>query len=84
MYKKKKYPIVSGEIKGNFESLLYYAFKYSDSAEQALLANANSGGENVARGAMLGSLFGASLGMKGFPNWMKDQLVDFDKIVIEN
>eukprot|EP01052_Picozoa_sp_SAG31_P007251 SAG31_NODE_343_length_17426_cov_35.294443_19_plen_103_part_00 len=45
---------------------LHYAYKYNG-MEEALLASTNAGGENVARGATLGALFGASTGMKGIP-----------------
>ena len=46
-------------INDSFQALLFIAYKYSDSTEKAILANANAGGENVARGALLGALFGA-------------------------
>jgi len=39
--------------------LLLIAYRYADSTGRAILANANAGGENVARGALLGALFGA-------------------------
>ena len=35
--------------------------------EEALLASTNAGGENVARGATLGALFGAAGGMAAIP-----------------
>ncbi len=38
----------------------------------ALLANANTGGENVARGAALGALFGAYYAGTGFPDSFKE------------
>jgi len=63
---------------------LQLAYCFSESAEKALLTNANLGGENVARGALLGSLFGASFGLKTFPIWSKDQLIDRDDIFLEN
>lgn len=48
------------------------AHKYSGSIEQALLANANCGGENVHRGIVLGALFGAAEGYKAIdPKWIK-------------
>ena len=52
--------------------MLYFAYKYSDSAEKALLAIANSGGDNIARATLVGALFGSSFGMKAFPTWTKD------------
>lgn len=38
------------------------------------MGNANAGGENVARGALVGSLIGAYHGMNGFPKWSVDGL----------
>ena len=37
----------------------------------ALLANANAGGENVARGSALGALVGAYHGVRGFPESLR-------------
>jgi hypothetical protein len=42
------------------------AYKYAEDPKAGLLANANTGGENVARGAVLGAVYGAGLGMKVF------------------
>jgi ADP-ribosylglycohydrolase len=36
-----------------------------------LLANANAGGENVARGSALGAIFGAYYGINGFPESLR-------------
>ena len=55
-------------IDSAFPAALHFAYKYSDSVEAALLANANAGGENVARGAVVGALLGAAHGMAGFPD----------------
>ena len=46
-----------------FPVLLFLVYKYADSVavEKAILANANAGGENVARGSLLGALLGAGL-----------------------
>ena len=52
-------PMVACYIDSSFPALLFLAHKYSDSGEKAVLANANAGGENVARGALLGALLGA-------------------------
>ena len=60
--------------------MLFIAYKYSDSSEKAILANANAGGENVARGALLGALFGAQYGMNGIPKWAKEGLLDRESI----
>jgi ADP-ribosylglycohydrolase len=44
------------------------------------LANANAGGENVARGALLGALLGAYHGTEKFPEWFISGLFDKDEI----
>lgn len=43
-------PMVACYIDGAFAALLHLLNKYGDDPEAALLANANAGGENVARG----------------------------------
>jgi ADP-ribosylglycohydrolase len=45
-------------ITGSWPSVLYLAYKYHDNLKQALLANANLGGDNVHRGAVLGTILG--------------------------
>ena len=40
--------------------MLLLAFKYIDNPEAALIVNANLGGDNVHRGALLGALLGAA------------------------
>lgn len=50
---------------------------------EALLANANSGGENVHRGALLGAILGASSGYDRLPSKMVSGLYDKDKIAVE-
>ena len=49
-------------IEGSLPSLLYLAGKYSEAPNEALLQNANVGGENCHRGAALGALLGAAWG----------------------
>jgi len=39
--------------------MLFLSYKYADSLEKAVLANANAGGANVDIGTALGSLLGA-------------------------
>lgn len=62
-------PMTACYIDSSFPALLYFAYKYADSPEDAILANANAGGENVARGSLLGALVGAAHGVKAFPEW---------------
>ena len=56
-------------IDSSFPVFLFLTFKYADSVEKAILANANAGGENVARGALVGALLGAAHGIDQFPKW---------------
>jgi len=70
--------MVACYIESSFPALLHFAYKYADSPEQAVLANANAGGENVARGSLLGALMGAAHGSTGFDawnGWMRDELL---------
>eukprot|EP01038_Epipyxis_sp_PR26KG_P007564 gene7564-10305_t len=74
-------PMVACYIDSSFPALLFFAYKYADSTEAAILASANAGGENVARGSLLGALLGASRGMESFPAWSYDL---YEKEVITN
>ena len=57
-------------------AVVYLSLKYHDQPQKALVANTNLGGDNVARGAVLGSLLGAACGMERFPQRWVDGLVD--------
>ena len=60
-----------GYVSSAFPVMLYIAYKYGDEDspgavtpssgpfERAILASTNAGGENVARGSLLGALLGA-------------------------
>ena len=53
-------------------AVVYLALKYHRDAEKALIANTNLGGDNAARGAVLGALLGADGGMQAFPRrWVE-------------
>ncbi len=56
------------------------AAKYTNRLSEGLLANANCGGENVHRGAVLGALIGAEVGLKGIETRLVDGLKDSEKI----
>ena len=56
-------PMSACYVSSNFPVTLMLAYKYAHSLEQALLASANAGGENVNRNALLGGIMGASTGM---------------------
>ena len=45
-------------ISGSWPSVLYFAYRYVGSAEKALIANTNVGGDNVHRGFVLGTIMG--------------------------
>jgi len=50
-------------IDKSFGAFLFITYKYADSLERTVLANANAGGENISRGALVGTLIGAAYGM---------------------
>lgn len=60
--------------------MIHFAGKYSTDFERGLLANANTGGENVHRGIVLGALLGAQAGESGIPDHLKKGLKDYAKI----
>ena len=66
-------PVVACYIDQNFVSMLHLLSKYH-SFEELVLANANSGGENVHRGLVLGALIGAQVGASGIPPELKSGL----------
>jgi hypothetical protein len=66
-------------LSSSFPALLHYGYKYAG-FEEALLASTNAGGENVARGATLGALLGAQVGMTGLPPHLITGLADSDEI----
>ncbi|KAF0687082.1 Aste57867_21163 [Aphanomyces stellatus] len=76
-------PMVACYMDSSFPALLHFAYKYADDPAAAVLANANAGGENVARGAALGALLGAAHGTSGLPAWATDGLVAKDAIDAE-
>ena len=76
-------PMVACYIDSSFPALLHFAYKYADSPERAVLANANAGGENVARGSLLGALLGAAHGVDAFPAWSRTGLYKKDEIFPE-
>jgi len=55
---------------------MHFASKYADNFEEAVLANANCGGENVHRGCLLGALLGAHVGEAAIPEHLKKGLHD--------
>lgn len=55
---------------------IYLALKYADDPQRALIVNANLGGDNCHRGAVLGALLGAAHGPKAWPQRWRDGLLD--------
>jgi len=55
----------------------------SDSFRLGLLANANRGGENVATGALLGAVFGATVGFDGIPTELLEGLATSQRASID-
>jgi ADP-ribosylglycohydrolase len=63
-------------VEDSMPAVVYLALKYHDDPENALIANTNLGGDNAARGAVLGALMGASYGIEKFPRRWIDGLVE--------
>jgi ADP-ribosylglycohydrolase len=62
-------------IEDSVPAVVYLALKYHNDPETALIVNTNLGGDNAARGAVLGALLGASHGIETFPErWIKGLL----------
>lgn len=58
--------------------MLYLGLKHGFDPAASLLANANAGGDNVHRGAVLGLLAGAAC--EEFPEWLKGGLRDRERL----
>ena len=54
-------------IDQSLPAALYLAARYPDDFEAALIANTNTGGDNCHRGAVLGAIMGAALGVAAIP-----------------
>jgi ADP-ribosylglycohydrolase len=71
----KEEPIKVGKaspVEGALPAAIYFAMRYQGSLEEALIANANVGGDSAARGIVIGTLLGAVHGEAAIPErWMK-------------
>lgn len=76
-------PVVACYLDSNFPTVLHFAYKYGADFEASLLANANAGGENVARGMILGAIMGAAHGASRIPAHLKEGLKDYATIARE-
>jgi ADP-ribosylglycohydrolase len=63
-------------VEDSVPAVLYMALKYHHDPENALIVNTNLGGDNAARGSVLGALLGAEHGVEKFPRRWIDGLVD--------
>lgn len=54
-------------ISDSLPSLLYLSYRYANDFESAVISNTNCGGENCHRGATLGALVGANVGVSNIP-----------------
>lgn len=71
-------------VEQSIPAVLYLALKYHDDPENALIVNTNLGGDNAARGSVLGALLGAALGVERFPHRWIDKLVDVPPDILQN
>ena len=70
--KKKRDPVVACYLASALPACLEMTAKYADAdVFEALMANANAGGENVHRGALLGAVLGANAGDSKLPPELK-------------
>ena len=63
-------------VEHSVPAVIYLALKYHNDFEKALIVNTNLGGDNAARGAVLGALLGAESGIGKIPNRWIDGLLD--------
>jgi ADP-ribosyl-[dinitrogen reductase] hydrolase len=62
-------------VEDSVPAVIYLALKYHQDPEKALIVNTNLGGDNAARGSVLGALMGALHGVEKFPRRWIDGLV---------
>jgi ADP-ribosylglycohydrolase len=62
-------------VEDSVPAVVYLALKYHDDPENALIANTNLGGDNAARGAVLGALLGAAHRVEKFRERWVDGLL---------
>ena len=67
-------------IDQSFPSVVYLAARYYNDFESALIANTNVGGDNCHRGALLGTILGATLGVSAIPSRWIDGLTAHDEL----
>ena len=65
-------------ISSALPSVLFLALKHGDDIETAFIENAMAGGDNCARGLVLGMLLGAANGISSIPERWVDELNGYD------
>ena len=69
-------------VEDSIPAVIYLALKYHDDPEKALIVNTNLGGDNAARGSILGALLGAAHGVEKFPDrWVQGLLEPLPELV---
>ena len=63
-----------------FPASLYLAWKYADDFESGITANANVGGDNCHRGAVIGALIGGAVGVSKMPQRYVDGIDDATRL----
>ncbi|WP_397383903.1 ADP-ribosylglycohydrolase family protein, partial [Prosthecobacter sp.] len=63
-----------------FPASLYLAWKYADDFESGVTANANVGGDNCHRGAVIGALIGGAVGVSKMPQRYVDGIDDATRL----
>ncbi len=63
-----------------FPASLYLAWKYADDFEAGIIANTSVGGDNCHRGAVVGALLGAAVGMARIPGRFVHGLYDAGRL----
>ena len=71
-------------VEDSVPAVVYLALKYHDEPEQALIVNTNLGGDNAARGSVLGAFLGASCGIERFPRRWVEGLIDPPSDILPN
>lgn len=66
-------------IEDALPATLYLALKYADDFEHGLVRNAHLGGDNSHRGALLGTLLGATGGCESIPGEWVEELWDMER-----
>lgn len=66
-----------------FPASLYLGWKYAGDFEAGVIANANVGGDNCHRGAVVGALLGAGAGLRELPARFVNDLHDADRVRVQ-